>query len=52
MYGNGVNVSDVVNLYKACTAAWRYVTETHMYGWYSMWDKGFLIGSTMHSSTT
>jgi hypothetical protein len=38
MYGNGVSVSDAANLYKACQAAWRNVSETHMYGWYMQWD--------------
>ena len=43
MYGNGVSVSDAAKLYKACQAAWRKVSETHMYGWYMQWAKCGLI---------
>ena len=33
LYGNGVSVRDAAKLYKASQAAWRNVSETHMYGW-------------------
>jgi len=39
LYGNGVSVRDAEKLYKASQAAWRNVSETHMYGWYTQWDK-------------
>jgi len=29
-----------VFLYKTSQAAWRNVSETHMYGWYMQWDMG------------
>ena len=39
LYGNGVSGRDAAKLYKASRAAWRNVSETHMYGWYMQWDK-------------
>jgi hypothetical protein len=40
LYSNGVSVMDAAELYKTSQAAWRNVSETHMYGWYMQWDKG------------
>jgi hypothetical protein len=37
MYGNGVNVSDLVKLYKTFNREWRDVAETRIYGSYFMW---------------
>ena len=39
LHGNGVSVRDAAKLYKASQAAWRNVSETHMYGWYMQWAK-------------
>jgi len=52
MYGNGVNLSDVVKLYKACKASLRNVSETHMYGIIPCGIRGFLLGSVMCSTKT
>ena len=32
-------------MYKASQAVWRYVSETHVYGWYTQWDKA--VSSTL-----
>ena len=30
LYGNGVNVSDAVKLYRTCNNAWKAIAETHV----------------------
>ena len=40
MYGNGVNVSDVVKCYRACNNVWKAIKDTHTYSWYFNWEKG------------
>ena len=39
LHGNCVSAKDAAKLYKACQAAWRNVSEIHMYGWYMQWAK-------------
>ena len=39
LHGNGISAKDAAKLYKACQAAWRNISEIHMYGWYMQWAK-------------
>jgi len=40
LYGNRVNVSDAVKLYRACNNAWKAIAETYTYSCYFHWEKG------------
>lgn len=43
LYGNGVNVSDALKLYRSCNNVWKTIAETQIYSWYFNWEKGVTI---------